>query len=117
MGRLRGRIKKAEREARGDLDSFLLLDGSRFWFDATEACEELFLHAYHLGLGRVEEPPELYRMLTRAQDPVAVLERLKPGSAQAFVDPSSLYDYDALVHERRLVPIVAPEPEDLSEGA
>jgi hypothetical protein len=103
MGRLRGRIKKAEREARGDLDSFLLLDG--------------ILHAYHLGLGRVEEPPELYRMLTRAQDPVEVLERLKPGSAQAFVDPSSLYDYDALVHERRLVPIVAPEPEDLSEGA
>ena len=112
----RGRIKRLEREARGDSDSFLLLDGSRYWYDAAEAAEELFLHAYHLGLGRMEEPPELYRMLTRAKDPAAVLERLKPeSSAEAFVDPSALYDRDVLVNERRLVPLVGEPPEDLSE--
>ena len=110
-------IRRLENALRGNLEHFELLDGSRYYYDPQEVHEELFLHAYHLQLGRVEESPELYRMLTEAKDPAAVLERLKPESAQAFVDPSALYDRGALVNERRLVPLVAQEPEDLSEGA
>ena len=113
----RSTIRRLQQALRGNLESFELEGGSRYYYDPQEVHEELFLHAYHLGLGRVEEPPELYRMVTGAKDPAAVLERLKPESAGAFVDPSALYDRDALVNERRLVPLVAPEPEDLSEGA
>jgi hypothetical protein len=31
------------------------------------------------------------------------------------VNVAEMYDREALVHERRLVPLVAGEPEDLSE--
>jgi len=47
---------------------------------------------------------------------VAALATIAPENPEkAFVDPASLYDYWALVHERRLVPIIAEAPEDLSE--
>ena len=103
---LRNWLKCLERGARKDLGSFELLDGTTYYFDRLEASKELFLHAYDLQLGRGEkwaEPPE-------------VLEKLKHDSPQgAFVDPAALYDTDALVRDRRLVPIYVEPPEDLSE--
>ena len=77
--------------------------------------EELFLCAFGLQLGRVGEPPELYRKLTQVKDPAAVLKRLEPESPGAFVNVGEMYDRDALVNERRLVPLVAQEPEELFE--
>jgi hypothetical protein len=112
----RDRIKRLERDARGDLDSFLLLDGSRYYFDPAEAYKELFSHALDLQLGRVGEPPELFRKLCEAKDPAAVLDRLAPENPQAaFVNVAEMYDRDALINERRLIPLVAGEPEELSE--
>ena len=117
---LRNWLKRLERGAREDLESFELLDGSTYYYDRLETSKELFLHAYDLQAGRGEkwaEPPEVYRKACEARDPAAVIEKLKPESPQgAFVDPAALYDTDALIRDRRLVPIcVEQPPEDLSE--
>jgi hypothetical protein len=120
MGRFRGWLKRLERAASEDLESFELLDGSTYYYDWLETYRELFLHAYdlHLGMGdKWPEPPEVYRKMCEAKDPAAVLERFKPEDPKrAFVNVAELFDTDALVNERRLVLLLAVEPpEDLSE--
>src|SRR5215218_2666233 len=116
---MRSWIRRLERDARGHLESFELLDGSTYYYDRLETLKELFLHAYDVQLGDAEkwpEPPEIYRMICEAKDPAAVLERLKPDNPQsAFVDPTALYDTQVLVNERRLVPLTYAPVEDLSE--
>jgi hypothetical protein len=116
---LRRWMKRLERDAREDLESFELLDGSTYYYDRLETYEELFLHAYDVQLGDADkwaEPPEVYRRMCEARDPAAVLERFKPEDPQrAFVDVTQIYDTDVLVRERRLVPLTHTPPEDLSE--
>jgi hypothetical protein len=116
---MRSWIRRLERAASEDLDSFELLDGSTYYYDRLETYEELFLHAYDVQLGDADkwaEPPEVYRRMCEARDPAAVLERFKPEDPQrAFVNLAELYDTDALVRERRLVPLTHAPPEDLSE--
>lgn len=116
---LRNWIKRLERAASEDLESFELLDGSTYYYDRLETHKELFVHAYDVQLGDADkwpEPPEIYCKMCEAKDPVAVLERFKPENPQsAFVDPAVLFDTDALVNERRLIPISYEPPEDLSE--
>lgn len=54
--------------------------------------------------------------MCEARDPAAVLERFKlEYPERALVDPTALFDTDALVNERRLVPISYVPSEDLSE--
>ena len=113
----RSTIRRLQQALRGSLESFELFDGSRYWYDPQEVHKALFLAAYGLQLGRVGEPPELYRKLVEAKDPAAVLERLEPESNEVFVNPTALFDRDILINERRLVPNVGEKPEDLSEGA
>jgi hypothetical protein len=115
---LRGWLKRLERSASEDLESFELLDGSIYYFGGLETHKQLFLHACDLQLGKGEwpEPPEVYRKMCEAKDPAAVLELLKPEDPQrAFVNLAELYDTDVLVNERRLVPLYHPPVEDLSE--
>jgi hypothetical protein len=117
---MRSWIRRLERDARGHLESFELLDGSTYYYyDRMETYKVLFLHAYDVQLGDADkwaEPPEVYRRMCEAKDPAAVLERFKPENPQsAFVDPAALFDTEALVNERRLVPISYEPPEDLSE--
>jgi hypothetical protein len=113
---LRDQLKRLRIDMRGGLESFELLDGSRYWFEVMEVHRELFSHALDLQLGRVGEPPELFRKLCEAKDPAAVLDRLAPENPQAaFVNVAEMYDRDALINERRLIPLVAGEPEELSE--
>jgi hypothetical protein len=51
-----------------------------------------------------------------SRDPAAVLEKLRPENPQgAFVNLADLFDPDALVRERRLVPIAMEPPETLTE--
>jgi hypothetical protein len=116
---LKGQLRRLERGLRGTLESFVLEDGTRYYFDPIETYKELFLHAVDVQLGEAEkwpEPPEVYRKMCEARDPAAVLERFRPENPQsAFVDPTALFDTDAFVNERRLVPISYEPPEDLSE--
>lgn len=116
---MRSWIKRLERSAREDLESFELLDGTRYYCDRLETYKELFLHAYGLQLGEADkwpDPPEFFLKLLLAKDPAAVLERFMPENPErAFVDLSAIYDMDALVHERSLVPLTHAPPEDLSE--
>jgi hypothetical protein len=115
---VRSWIRRLERDARGHLESFELLDGSTYYYDRLETYGELFVQACDLQLGRGEwpEPPEVYRKMCEARDPAAVLERFRPEDPErAFVNVAELYDTDVLVNERRLVPIYHPPVEDLSE--
>src|SRR5215211_3964063 len=116
---VRSWIRRLERDARGHLESFELLDGSIYYYDRMETYKELFLHAYDVQLGDADkwpEPPEVYRKMCEAKDPAAVLERLKPEDpGRAFVDVTQIYDTGVLVNERRLVPLPYPPVEDLSE--
>jgi hypothetical protein len=116
---LRGWIKRLERGASEDLASFELLDGSTYYYDRLETYKELFLYAYDVQLGEADkwpEPPEIFRKLCEAKDPAVVLEQLRPEDpGRAFVNPAELFDTDALVYERRLVPLAVEPVEDLSE--
>ena len=115
---MRSWIRRLERDARGHLESFELLDGSTYYYDRLETYGELFVHACDLQLGRGEwpEPPELYRKMCEARDPAAVLERLGPEEPEgALVDVSYIFDTNVLVNERRLVLVSYEPPVDLSE--
>jgi hypothetical protein len=116
---LRNWLRRLERDARGDLESFELLDGSTYYYDPLETYMELFMHACDVQLGDADkwpEPPEVYRKMCEARDPAAVLERFRPEDPErAFVNVAELYETDVLVNERRLVPTYHPPVEDLSE--
>ena len=116
---LRNWLRRLERDARGDLESFELLDGSTYFYDPLETYNELFMHAYDVQLGEADkwpEPPEVYRRMCEARDLAAVLERFKPEEPEgAFVDVSYIFDTNVLVNERRLVLLPHAPVKDLSE--
>ena len=115
---IRSWVKRLERGARGELESFLLMDGSRHYYDPQSG--ECFLHAMeclrvqHDGGEAFPEPPETIKALTKARDRAGALEQV---AGDTFP-----YDKQALVERGELVPrsMVAGrelgEPlEDLSE--
>ena len=114
--RLRGKMRRLEAAARGQVESFELEDGSRYYYDALEVSKAIFLHNVECAkAGSAEDrphPPEVLAKVCEARDPVGVLARLAPpGTAFAELP----YDQDALISERRLVPVDHEPVEDLSE--
>lgn len=110
---IRNFIKRLERGARGNSESFILEDGSRHYFDPGSG--ELFLHtsaclrADHAGRER-PEPPTTLLALCKARDRRAAVEQvassgLFPYSKEAIVELGELVDRS----------MVAPPREDLSE--
>jgi len=99
---LRSWVKRVERAARGNLASFELLDGSRFFYNPTSWT--LFLHWYECAVQDTAHdwppPPEVIQKLTEARDPEAALEQVL-GTA---VFGGMVYDPDVLITERRLEP-------------
>jgi hypothetical protein len=100
---LRSWVKRVEHAARGNLASFELLDGSRYYYDPSTW--DLFLH-WHACLGKSSAhdwppPPEVIRKLTEARDPQAALGALMD---QQGTFGSLCYDPEILVNERRLEP-------------
>jgi hypothetical protein len=119
---LRSWVKRLERGARGDLESFVLEDGSRYYYNPMHG--DCFLHGMDClraqGEGKpFPEPPETLKAIARARDRRSAFYQLYPGGAALSVLP---YDEDALLERGKLVPrsLVAGrelgEPvEDLSE--
>jgi hypothetical protein len=118
---LRQQLKRLAEGLRGTLESFLLEDGSRHYYDPTSG--ERFLHSMDcLRAQGTHEPypeaPETVKAITRARDRRAAFEQVY-GDGDFATCP---YDKEALVERGELVPrsMVAGremgEPvEDLSE--
>ncbi len=114
--RLRGKMRRLEAAARGQVESFELEDGSRYYYDPLEVSKAVFLHNVRCAkAGSAEDwpqPPEVLAKVCEARNPAAVLARVAPpGTAFAELP----YDHAALVLERRLVPVDHEAVEDLSE--
>jgi hypothetical protein len=123
MGRLRARLARLQKAARGKLDSFEIEGGSRYHFDSSQAHITLFdywsesLRAVADGEER-PEPPEILKAVAAASDRRRALEATYPQG----ITPWCPLDVEALVQRGELVPrpLVAgrhaDEPiEDLSE--
>jgi hypothetical protein len=97
---LRDKMRRVEQAVRGKLGSFMLEDGSRYYFDPTSA--ELFLHwCACIRAGSAHNwppPPEVMRKLCEAKNIEEALEQVRgEGSFSTFV-----YDPEVLINERRL---------------
>jgi hypothetical protein len=101
---LKGKLRRLERAARGNLASFFLEDGTRHYFDPESG--ECFLHSmdclHAQGEGETTfpEPPETVKAIARARDRAAALHQLYPGGSFGVFP----YDVEALLERRELVP-------------
>jgi hypothetical protein len=99
---LRGKLRRLERGAREGLASFVLEDGSRYYFDL--ASGDCFLHSIDCLRAQGEgepfpEAPETLKAISRARDRDSALDRLYGGTFDVFP-----YDKQALVERGELVP-------------
>jgi hypothetical protein len=92
---------RLEHAARGDLGSFELLDGSRYYFDPTSP--DLFMHWAECikadSAHNWPEPPEVVQKLTEAKDVARAIEKVRGKGWNCLV-----YDEEILITERRLEP-------------
>jgi hypothetical protein len=100
---LRDAIKRLERRAREDLASFILEDGSRYYFNPESG--ECFLHSMDClrAQGECEpfpEPPETVKAIAKARDRRAALNQLYPNGSFGIFP----YEVEALVERGELVP-------------
>jgi hypothetical protein len=111
---MRSWIRRLERHASEDLASFILEDGSRYYYNPISG--ECFLHAMacvrakHYG-GPFPEPPETIKVLTRARDRDVALEQV---AGDTFP-----YDRQALIERGELVPrsmVAGREPTREGDG-
>lgn len=118
---LRDKLKRLEQDLRGHLESFVLTDGSRHYYDP--ASGERFLHSMDCLCAQGDgkpflEPPETIKSLTRARDRISAVRQVIGPYDGIFP-----YDKQALVERGELVPrsLVAgrelgePCDEDISE--
>jgi hypothetical protein len=114
---LRSWVRSLERRSKRGLESFELLDGSRFYYDPARAYKDLFVYSYDAILGNPwPQPPEILRRLTEAADIQRALKQLEPERPEAsLVCVSELFDMDALLKRRELIPLEQKPVEDLSE--
>ena len=102
---LRDKLRRLERDASGELASFVLEDGSRHYFDP--ASGECFLHSmdclHAQGSEAGEpfpEPPETVKAIARARDRRAALNQLYPNGSFGIFP----YEVEALIERGELVP-------------
>ncbi len=112
----KGRLRKLEKSMQGTMDSFVLRDGQRFFFDKNEAFSQAFLffsdsmRAAHSGEPR-PEPPPILRAVSNARDREDALERALGG----FVGLLPI-DRDALLSRGELVPRSLIQGYELEDG-
>jgi hypothetical protein len=123
---LKDRLKRLVRQR--EMDSFLLSDGSRFYYDPIETGIELFMHSQGC-LGAHEhpeawpEPPEIVKAMVHAADRREAYERLFADEVPVYDVEEPVerggsftpfpYDVEAFVERGKLVPrslVVGYEP-------
>ncbi len=104
---LRGKLSKLEKAMRGNLDSFELVDGTRFYIDPREAMKISFL--YWGNCMRADwkreprpEPPDLFRAVANAKDRGEALSRAMGGSSFLALDREALVERGEFVHRSLL---------------
>ncbi len=116
---LRDKLRRLEKLARGTMDSFVLRDGTRHFFDRQEAFGQAFqffsdsMRAAHSG-GPRPDPPPILEAVAGARDREDALERALGG----FVGLLPI-DRDALLSRGELVPrslVVGISYEELLRG-
>jgi hypothetical protein len=114
---LREKLRRLEAAAHGEIESFELRDGSRFYYDYLQTAKQMFLHSLKcLSADSLEEwpaPLQIHAKILEAKDPGAVLASLDPPGGPQFA--SLPYDRETLISERCLVPLYTGPVEDLSE--
>ena len=102
---LRSKLDKLQKAMRGNLESFELQDGSRYFYEPGAVGMEVFKHgsdclrADYRSEAR-PEPPEMLQAVARARDRRAAVEQLfAPGPP-----PLMAYDMEALVESGEFVP-------------
>ncbi len=110
----RDKLRRFEQAARDHLESFVLEDGSRFYYDPASA--EVFLHSMECleaqGEGKTTfpEPPPVVKAIARARDREAALNKVFAG---AFIVMP--YDTEALIERGEFVPVSMVVGRELSE--
>ena len=95
----RGRVRRLEHTARSNLESFILEDATRHYFNPESG--EVFLHGCDCIRAEAKgepfpEPPETIKALTRARDRGAALAQVAGGTFP--------YDRQPLIERGELVP-------------
>ncbi len=114
---LRGKLKSLEKALRGNLDSFELSDGTRYYFSLEETWETAFIHMTDCLRAQAEgvsfpEPPEICHAIARAKDRRGALEAIG-GGRSALLLP---YERDALVERGELIERSMVRGHELGEG-
>jgi len=113
---LKGIIKRLELAARGDMQSFVLTDGSKHYYSPSSPERFLFacdcMRASYSGEPYPPSPPTILA-LCKARNRAAAVEQVLGGSFFRTFP----YDPEALIERGELVErsMVAPPREDLSE--
>jgi hypothetical protein len=106
LGSLKETLRRLKREALGELASFELRDGSRYYYDPT--APELFLFCYDCAVSNPPdwpEAPEVLQNLCEAKDMRVAFEAVMGGGTVSFIyDDIFPYSPEILVNERRLEP-------------
>ena len=112
---LKDQLRNLKRELRGNLDSFVLEDGSRYYFDP--ASTDLILHVFDCCHAQAEgvpfpDPPEIVKAVARAKDREAALHQVV-GAGTFSLFP---YEVAALVERGEIVPRSLVEGRELGDG-
>jgi len=99
---LRDKLRRLERDAREDLASFILEDGSRYYFNPVSG--DCFLHAMDCLRAQGDcapfpEPPETLKAIAKARYRRAALSQLYPNGSFGV----SPYEVEALIERGELV--------------
>jgi hypothetical protein len=112
---LKDKMRRLEAAARGQVESFELADGSRFYYEPQSS--ELFLHTCECLRAHDKperpEPPELVKAIARARDRRAAYEQVTDGAGTFSAFP---YDVEALVERGEIVPISLVVGRELGES-
>jgi hypothetical protein len=118
---LRDELRRVRALLHGELESFDLADGSRFWYDPYAVGAELFLHGCAcLRAGAPEnrpEPPEILLALAKARNRRAAFAAVDPNPALFPYEREAFVERGELVHRSLVAGRDADEsaPSDLSE--